>query len=64
MVKASATKNGPSAAMVVKRAIVVRRYALFCRISSMRIYEISKTPNKNTNGAIIKVNDCLSMNMT
>lgn len=63
MVKASTTKNGPSVAMVVRQAIHTRRYGVFCRNSGSGIYVINNMPNKNTNGTIIKVNDCLKMNM-
>ena len=32
VVKVSPTKNGPSAANVVIKPIIVRRYTLFCKI--------------------------------
>ena len=59
----SSTKNGPSAAAVVTRPIIGRRYALFCRMDGRDIHGSKIAANKNTNGTIIKVNDCLSVNM-
>ena len=59
----SSRKNGPSAAMVVVRAIIVSRYVLFCRMDDRDIHGSKIAANKNTNGTIIKVNNCLSVNM-
>ena len=49
--------------MEVKKPITVRRYALFCRMVGRDIHGSKIVSNKNTNGTVIKVNDCLSMNM-
>ena len=56
-------KNGPSAATVVTKPIIVRRYALFCRMAGRDIHGSKIAANKNTNGTAIKVNDCLSVSM-
>jgi len=48
---------------VVIKPIIVRRYALFCRMDGRDIHGSKIASNKNTNGTIIKVNDCLNVNM-
>jgi hypothetical protein len=59
----SSRKNGASAEKVVNRAIIVSRYVLLCRMDGRDIHGSKIASNKNTNGAIIKVNNCLSVNM-
>ena len=59
----SSTKNGPSAEKVVIRAIIVRRDALFCINLGRTIHGSKMASNKNTNGATVKANDCLSVSM-
>ena len=59
----SSRKNGASAEKVVRKPIIVRRYTLFCRMDGRDIHGSKIVSNKNTNGAIIKVNNCLSVNM-
>ena len=59
----SSRKNGPSAEKVVIRAIIVRRDALFCINPGRGIHGSQITSNKNTNGAMVKANDCLSVSM-
>ena len=49
--------------MEVKKPITVRRYALFCRMVGMGIHGSKIASNKNTNGTMVKANDCLSVNM-
>ena len=56
-------KNGPNAEKVVIIPIIRRRVALFC-INPGRVIHGSKiTSNKNTNGTMVKANDCLSVSM-
>ena len=59
----SSRKNGPSAQKVVIRAIIVRRDALLCINPGRAIHGSKMTSNKNTNGATVKANDCLSVSM-